>query len=192
MIWPFYHPADGRECKKCPWCILLPTISKLLLLSNHLALLKPNPQADENRQRLDESIYRAAVAGESREVLQETLANTSNVAHCGKMKALRMLLEEFKSQGSKVLLFSLSTKMLDILESLVTVQGYIFLRLDGTTAQVILIPSRLCIQRSLSPKDTSRADMPPQLAKIALGNLFYTRFATVATQCGVVDGCRVC
>jgi hypothetical protein len=45
-----------------------------------------------------------------------------------------MLLEEFKAVGSKVLLFSLSTKVLDIIEAMVEVDGHVFSRLDGSTS----------------------------------------------------------
>ena len=58
----------------------------------------------------------------------------SHATACGKMKALRTLLRSWKAKGSKVLLFSYSTQMLDILQDFVTRQGYSWLRLDGSTS----------------------------------------------------------
>ncbi|CAB1097645.1 unnamed protein product [Ectocarpus sp. CCAP 1310/34] len=53
---------------------------------------------------------------------------------CGKMRTLKVLLERFKNK-QKVLLFSYSTAMLDILQALCSSQGYTFLKLDGNTAK---------------------------------------------------------
>ncbi|CAN0163673.1 unnamed protein product [Ectocarpus sp. 12 AP-2014] len=53
---------------------------------------------------------------------------------CGKMRTLKVLLERFKNKH-KVLLFSYSTAMLDILQALCSSQGYTFVKLDGNTAK---------------------------------------------------------
>jgi hypothetical protein len=58
VMWPFYH-ADGEECARCPWCLFLPVMMKLMALSNHLALLKPNPRDAEHKRRLDDAVYQA-------------------------------------------------------------------------------------------------------------------------------------
>ncbi|CAM9904415.1 unnamed protein product, partial [Choristocarpus tenellus] len=52
---------------------------------------------------------------------------------CGKMSSLAVLLERFKDTNEKVLLFSWSTAMLDVLESYMFSKGYKCLRLDGST-----------------------------------------------------------
>lgn len=52
----------------------------------------------------------------------------------GKMLVLVKILGMWKEQGHRVLLFSQTRKMLDILESLMTRLGYCFCRLDGTTS----------------------------------------------------------
>ena len=46
-----------------------------------------------------------------------------------------MLLKEFHQAGDKVLLFSFSTQLLDVIEAVVQVEGYVFDRLDGSTPQ---------------------------------------------------------
>lgn len=52
----------------------------------------------------------------------------------GKMLVLGKILSMWKQQGHRVLLFTQTRKMLDILESLMARLGYVFCRLDGTTS----------------------------------------------------------
>lgn len=52
----------------------------------------------------------------------------------GKVEKLLALLEGIIERGEKVLVFSLFTQMLDILEKVVSIKGWKFLRLDGSTA----------------------------------------------------------
>jgi hypothetical protein len=73
--------------------------------------------------------------GEREEDLEDKYINTSSAAHCGKLRVTKRLLRQFQEAGSKVLLFSFSTKLLDIIEQMVEIEGYIFSRLDGTTPQ---------------------------------------------------------
>ncbi|XP_014666472.1 PREDICTED: DNA excision repair protein ERCC-6-like [Priapulus caudatus] len=51
----------------------------------------------------------------------------------GKMIVVESLLELWKRQGHRVLLFSQSTQMLDILETFVRSRGYEYVRMDGKT-----------------------------------------------------------
>ncbi|OWA51550.1 putative global transcription activator SNF2L1 [Hypsibius exemplaris] len=53
---------------------------------------------------------------------------------CGKMVILDKLLPKLQSQGSRVLIFSQMTRMLDILEDYCRWSGYNYCRLDGNTA----------------------------------------------------------
>uniref|UniRef100_A0A0A9DPP6 Helicase C-terminal domain-containing protein n=1 Tax=Arundo donax TaxID=35708 RepID=A0A0A9DPP6_ARUDO len=57
----------------------------------------------------------------------------SDAEHCGKMRALERLLSLWTQQGDKILLFSYSVRMLDILEKFLIRKGYCFSRFDGTT-----------------------------------------------------------
>ena len=52
---------------------------------------------------------------------------------CGKLQALARLLRQRKAGGSKVLIFTQMTRMLDILEAWLNVAGHTYLRLDGST-----------------------------------------------------------
>lgn len=55
------------------------------------------------------------------------------IQNCGKMNVLDKLLVRLKSQGSRVLIFSQMTRMLDILEDYCGWRGYKYHRLDGQT-----------------------------------------------------------
>ncbi|ESN98569.1 hypothetical protein HELRODRAFT_101736 [Helobdella robusta] len=55
------------------------------------------------------------------------------VDNCGKMVLLDKLLPRVKEQGSRVLIFSQMTRMLDILEDYCLWKGYEYCRLDGQT-----------------------------------------------------------
>lgn len=52
---------------------------------------------------------------------------------CGKLQVLANLLRELKAGGHRVLIFTQMNRMLDILESFLSLHGYPYLRLDGTT-----------------------------------------------------------
>lgn len=56
------------------------------------------------------------------------------VDNCGKMVLIDKLLIKLKEQGSRVLIFSAMTRMLDILEDFCWWRGYQYCRLDGQTA----------------------------------------------------------
>ena len=53
---------------------------------------------------------------------------------CGKMSVLHKLLSKLQGQGSRVLIFSQMTRMLDILEDYCTYVGLDFCRIDGNTS----------------------------------------------------------
>ena len=55
------------------------------------------------------------------------------VENCGKMVLLDKLLPRVKEQGSRVLIFSQMTRMLDILEDYCLWKNYNYCRLDGQT-----------------------------------------------------------
>eukprot|EP00941_MAST-03F_sp_MAST-3F-sp1_P004239 g4239.t1 len=52
---------------------------------------------------------------------------------CGKFQALDPLLRRLKKQGSKVLIFTQMTKMLNVLEVFLNLHGHTYVRLDGST-----------------------------------------------------------
>jgi hypothetical protein len=52
---------------------------------------------------------------------------------CGKLQELALLLRRLKSEGHRALIFTQMTKMLDILEGFISLYGYTYMRLDGST-----------------------------------------------------------
>lgn len=52
---------------------------------------------------------------------------------CGKLQKLAELLRERKAGGHRVLIFTQMTRILDILEIFLNLNGYLYLRLDGAT-----------------------------------------------------------
>lgn len=52
---------------------------------------------------------------------------------CGKLQELAVLLRRLKSEGHRALIFTQMTKMLDVLEAFISLYGYTYMRLDGST-----------------------------------------------------------
>ncbi|TMW93421.1 hypothetical protein EJD97_011720 [Solanum chilense] len=137
VIWPYLHRDNPDGCDHCPFCLVLPCLVKLQQISNHLELIKPNPRDDPDKRRRDAE-FAAAVFGEDVDLVGGNTQNKnflglSNVEHCGKMRALEKLMSSWVSQSDKILLFSYSVRMLDILEKFIIRKGYGFSRLDGST-----------------------------------------------------------
>ncbi|KAF5203379.1 Switch [Thalictrum thalictroides] len=137
IIWRYLHRENPDGCDSCPFCLVLPCLLKLQQVSNHLELIKPNPKDDMEKQRKDAE-FASAVFGTDIELVggntpSESFMGLSDVEHCGKMRALEKLLLTWISHGDKILLFSYSVRMLNILEKLLIRKGYCFSRLDGST-----------------------------------------------------------
>ncbi|PWA82501.1 switch 2 [Artemisia annua] len=137
VIWPYLHKDNPDGCDSCPYCIVLPCLTKLQQISNHLELIKPNPRDDTDKQQKD-MVFASAVFGTDIDLVggytqNESFMGLSDVQHCGKMRALENLMSSWILHGDKILLFSYSVRMLDILEKLLIRKGYSFSRLDGST-----------------------------------------------------------
>ncbi|KAK6141101.1 hypothetical protein DH2020_025156 [Rehmannia glutinosa] len=137
IIWPYLHRDNPEGCDSCPFCLVLPCLVKLQQLSNHLELIKPNSKDDHEKQKRDAE-FASAVLGSDIDIVggiaqSESFMGMSDVRHCGKMRALEKLLHSWISMGDKILLFSYSVRMLDILEKFIIRKGYSFARLDGST-----------------------------------------------------------
>ncbi|KAK6142641.1 hypothetical protein DH2020_022989 [Rehmannia glutinosa] len=137
IIWPYLHRGNPEGCDSCPFCLVLPCLVKLQQLSNHLELIKPNSKDDQEKQKRDAE-FASAVLGSDIDIVggiaqSESFMGMSDVRHCGKMRALEKLLHSWISMGDKILLFSYSVRMLDILEKFIIRKGYSFARLDGST-----------------------------------------------------------
>ncbi|KAF8413862.1 hypothetical protein HHK36_001856 [Tetracentron sinense] len=144
IIWPYLHRDNPDGCDSCPFCLVLPCLIKLQQISNHLELIKPNPRDDVEKQRKDAEFASAVfctdidlVGGNTH---SESFMGLSDVKYCGKMRSLERLMLSWVSQGDKILLFSYSVRMLDILEKFLIRKGYCFSRLDGSTPSSLRQP----------------------------------------------------
>uniref|UniRef100_A0A1A7Z500 Excision repair cross-complementing rodent repair deficiency, complementation group 6-like 2 n=2 Tax=Iconisemion striatum TaxID=60296 RepID=A0A1A7Z500_9TELE len=105
-------------------------------VANHAALLQPTPGTSKKQEKYVSSIC-ATVFHKFPEFVQrcknEAFEALSDPMYSGKMKILQKLLKYYLLKRDKVLIFSLSTKLLDILESYCMAEGLDFSRLDGST-----------------------------------------------------------
>ncbi|GAB4813150.1 hypothetical protein N2152v2_000196 [Parachlorella kessleri] len=136
---------NGKVCgmrRNCPFCLALPVCTILRKISNHLELIKADPEdlkRDPRKHARDEEVAYLALGDDAAVVggLQSSndFLRLSDPRHCGKLAALSLLLDQWRAQqqGNKVLLFSMSVRLLRIVESLVTFKGYDYLVLDGST-----------------------------------------------------------
>ena len=137
---------DGylEACEKCPTCLLLPALNMLYKLSSSIALLQFN-EADKSGEKKvrDKQEAFAKIAfpddvikklpGSSYTRCDSALRNSDYFAMSGKMKKLHQLLLKIHKDKERVLLFSYSTKTLDVIQSYMDSQNHTFLRIDGST-----------------------------------------------------------
>ncbi|KAK5871050.1 hypothetical protein PBY51_003952 [Eleginops maclovinus] len=105
-------------------------------ISNHAALLQSSASTSKKQEKY--------VGGICAKVFQkfpdfvrrckdEAFEALSDPLYSGKMKVLQKLLNHYLQRRDKILIFSLSTKLLDVLESYCMAEGLDYIRLDGTT-----------------------------------------------------------
>jgi len=145
------------RCKCChqtddegrPWNYhMLKYIMLLQRCSNHLALVFPDPHdnitispssplIDEMRKHrfLRQTEIVQQMFPDSWQTKTNNKTNGFRAEYCGKWLVLRRLMQEWKIQGDKVLLFSMNLRLLDWLSYFVEMEGYRHLRLDGGTPQ---------------------------------------------------------
>ena len=160
--WKQLH-FDGMACPKCPTCISLGCLDRLRKIVMHPSLLQvPRVQHDERRPDTEANLAEFTQNALSPELLEalggyERPTNLSEVSRSlrqsGKMVYLEQMLESFNAGGDKTLVFSHSTKMLDLISTLCKVRGWEALRLDGKTqnrqAVVDEFQSASCIKKIL-------------------------------------------
>ena len=113
---------------------MLSAITRLQKISNHPALLAPNKGGKDIEKYQRDSDFEKFAFGEDYETIKEHINTGNDHLICGKLKVLKSLLGVWKKKGSKVLLFSQSTKNMDILELFLKREKHSFNRLDGTIA----------------------------------------------------------
>ncbi|XP_006167886.2 DNA excision repair protein ERCC-6-like 2 isoform X1 [Tupaia chinensis] len=110
-------------------------LSVLQKVANHIALLQASGASKQQEtliQRICDQVFSRFpdFVQKSREAAFETL---SDPKYSGKMKVLQQLLNHFRKNRDKVLLFSFSTKLLDVLQQYCMASGLDYRRLDGST-----------------------------------------------------------
>ncbi|XP_022803262.1 DNA excision repair protein ERCC-6-like 2 isoform X2 [Stylophora pistillata] len=108
----------------------------LLKVANHAALLAPTVRQSLNQQKKAKDLCLRVFARYpefSGCAEMSSFELLSDPKYCGKMKVLEKLMKVFQEDHSKVLLFSRSTQLLNIVEEFVISKGLIYSRLDGGT-----------------------------------------------------------
>lgn len=134
----------GDCCYSCnaegiPWGRLVnESLTLLIKCANHVGLLyKPSSEGAQETlltktQKVCQSVFDRyphllEMSGKA------SLITLSDPNYCGKMKTLDLLLEKFAAEKSKVLIFSLSVQLLNIIEEHMIGCNHVYLRLDGKT-----------------------------------------------------------
>ncbi|NXF41638.1 ER6L2 protein, partial [Nyctibius bracteatus] len=104
-------------------------------VANHAALLQTDntsKQQEAHIRRVCSQVFSSFpdFVQLSKDAAFETI---SDPKYSGKMKVLQQLLNHFRKNKDKVLLFSFSTKLLDVLEQYCMASGLDYRRLDGNT-----------------------------------------------------------
>ncbi|DAA75896.1 TPA_exp: Uncharacterized protein A8136_1267 [Trichophyton benhamiae CBS 112371] len=144
------NSSDYCSCgsgKKAGWCCrmflpqggkwqsyVFPAISNLQKISNHLAILIPQPMDPKDKQAKDLEMLQVAVPDQWRELYRTrgSIMNYSNPEFCGKWKVLKKLLKWWHANGDKVLVFSHNVRLLKMLQMLFNHTSYNVSYLDGS------------------------------------------------------------
>ncbi|KAF0033993.1 hypothetical protein F2P81_014059 [Scophthalmus maximus] len=105
-------------------------------VANHVALLQSPAGTSKKQEKYLTTICQKVFQKFPdfvRRCKDEAFEALSDPMYSGKMKVLQKLLKYYLQKRDKVLLFSLSTKLLDVLESYCMAEGLDYSRLDGTT-----------------------------------------------------------
>jgi len=141
IFWRIRSHVDDTGCEKCPFCCMLPLVMKLQQVCSHPYLLLPHRDETDGKEKIDRTSFAkevfpetlCQVAEESNWTQPSNLEQLADRSLSGKLHMMELLLNHFAAEGRKVLLFSYSTKSLDIIQALLVAAGYRFVRLDGTT-----------------------------------------------------------
>lgn len=137
--------GSGQKRRKCCYktnsrgdtvrTLCLSYLTVLQKVANHVALLQAastSKHQEKLLKRICDQVFSRFpdFVQKSKDAAFETL---SDPKYSGKMKVLQQLLNHFRKQRDKVLLFSFSTKLLDVLQQYCMASGLDYRRLDGST-----------------------------------------------------------
>lgn len=124
--------SEGVDMKK----IYFTYLAILRKVANHVALLQSSAGTSKNQRKYCSAMCQK-VFQQFPDFVQrckdEAFEALSDPTYSGKMKVFQKLLKYYLQRKDKILLFSLSTKLLDILESYCMAEGLDYSRLDGNT-----------------------------------------------------------
>ncbi|EDR09438.1 RAD26-like SNF2 family DNA-dependent ATPase [Laccaria bicolor S238N-H82] len=112
-------------------------MSILIKLSNHLGLILPGPKDTPEQTARNRAL--AEIAFPEGDIPKYGTA-MMQTQYCGKWAVLEILLKEWRKETNKVLIFTKSVKLLEMLEFHLNNKGYGFLKLDGSTKQSDRMP----------------------------------------------------
>ena len=137
--WAAYHleNAEDKNCAGSSKNNVNPVTMAQLnsVFSREWRELPPEEKQRYQEKFLEEQRACEALLWEESGAAVEPITVDRLVAASGKMQLVNQLLPVLKSQGHKVLMFSQMTKMLDLLETYVTLMGYRYSRIDGSMTQ---------------------------------------------------------
>lgn len=137
--------GSGQKRRKCCYktnsqgdtvrTLCLSYLTVLQKVANHVALLQAASTSKHQEtliKRICDQVFSRFpdFVQKSKDAAFETL---SDPKYSGKMKVLDQLLNHFRKHRDKVLLFSFSTKLLDVLQQYCMASGLDYRRLDGST-----------------------------------------------------------
>ncbi|GAA6005259.1 uncharacterized protein JCM10292_005359 [Rhodotorula paludigena] len=131
-------PFRRGSCCEQKWTqLIFKYITLFQKVSNHLSLIYPDKEDkthNPTKYAQDLEWVRAAFPDDWQE-RKPGLALYLDPELCGKWKILCELLEVWHAHGDKVLIFSMSLKIIGLLKSMMDTTRYRFLTLDGSTPQ---------------------------------------------------------
>ncbi|TKA50153.1 hypothetical protein B0A53_06428 [Rhodotorula sp. CCFEE 5036] len=140
--------ADGRPYRRGNCCeqgwakLIFKYIVLFQKVANHLGLIYPDREDlthNPEKYNQDREWMRAAFPDDHQSRNSYATA-VLDPELCGKWKILRKLLDLWHKNGDKVLIFSMSLKILSFLEDLMSQTRYEYLVLDGSTPQEDRMP----------------------------------------------------
>ncbi|KAH9223462.1 P-loop containing nucleoside triphosphate hydrolase protein [Leptodontidium sp. 2 PMI_412] len=131
--WCCYMTIPGSNTS---WrAMVFPVITILQKLSNDLAILIPNPADPPEKRERDLEHLKEMLPDHWRELYENrgSLATLSDPEFCGKWAILKKLLKYWHENGDKVLIFSHSVRLLELLQYLFNNTSYTVSFLSGKT-----------------------------------------------------------
>eukprot|EP00808_Paulinella_micropora_P030077 g69080.t1 len=133
---------EGEGGESGDWRKLMSLFMQLRKVCNHPYLFEqavPDYPTEENLAKKEAEEHRSSALEKSKADRLERAEDEwyeEMIRSSGKLKILDKLLVKMKKEGHRVLIFSLFTKMLNILEDYCKFRGWNYARLDGSTNRV--------------------------------------------------------